>query len=42
MADELPLEEGHVETGRVVVDELEQKHLHSQLVLVLQVSLGDL
>lgn len=41
VAHELPLEEGHVEAGRVVVDELEEEHLHRQLVLVLQVRLGD-
>ena len=41
MTHELPLEEGHVEAGGVVVDELEQKHLHGQPVLVLQVGLWD-
>lgn len=39
---EFAFEEGHVEAGGVVVDKLEQEHLHRQLVLVLQVGFGDL
>ncbi len=38
----LPFKEGHIETWRVVVHKLEHKHLHGQLVLILQMGLGDL
>lgn len=39
IADKLALKEGHVEAGGVVVDKLEEEHLHRQLVLILQVGL---
>lgn len=41
IADKLALEESHVEAGGVVVDELEEEHLHRQFVLILQVCLWD-
>lgn len=41
VANKLALKESHVEAGGVVVDELEEEHLHRQFVLVLQVSFGD-
>lgn len=41
IADKLALKEGHIEAGGVVVDKLEEEHLHCQLVLILQVGLGD-
>lgn len=41
IAHELSLEEGHVEARGIIVDKLEEEHLHGQLVLVLQVSLWD-
>lgn len=39
---EFALEEGHVEAGGIIVDELEEEHLYRQLVLVLNVCFGDL
>lgn len=41
VADKFALKESHVEAGGVVVDELEQEHLHRQFVLILQVGLGN-
>lgn len=41
IADKLALKERHVEAGGVVVYKLEEEHLHCQLVLILQVGLGD-
>lgn len=34
-------EEGHVKAGRVVIDKLEQEHLHGQPVLILEVGFWD-
>lgn len=41
IADKLALKESHIEAGGVVVDKLEEEHLHRQLVLILQVGLGN-
>lgn len=41
IADKLSLKKGHVEARRVVVDKLEEEHLHCQFVLILQVGLWD-
>ncbi len=41
IADKLALKESHVEAGGIVVDELEEEHLHRQFVLILQVGLGN-
>lgn len=35
-ADDLPFEEGDVEAGGVVVDELEEEHLQGKAVLVVR------
>lgn len=40
--DKLALKEGNVEAGGIVVDKLEQEHLHGQPVLILRVGFGDL
>ena len=41
MTHKFAFEEGHVEAGGVVVDKLEQEHLHGQPVFILQVGLWD-
>lgn len=39
IANKLALKESHIEAGGVIVDKLEEEHLHSQFVLILQVGL---
>lgn len=40
--DKFSLKESNVEAGGVVVDKLEQEHLHGQPVLILMVGFGNL
>jgi len=42
VTNKLSFKEGHIEAGWVVVDKLEQKHFHSEPVLILHVSSGNL
>ncbi|KAF3854927.1 hypothetical protein F7725_022982, partial [Dissostichus mawsoni] len=41
IADKFALKESHVEAGGIVVDKLEEEHLHRQFVLILQMGLGN-
>ncbi len=41
MPHKFAFEEGHIEAGGIVVDKLEQEHLHGQPVLILEVGLWD-